>query len=363
MKKLPFLLVKTFLYPFSLVYGMITAFRNCLFNWGIIEQQEFDVPLICVGNLAVGGTGKTPHVEFLIRCLSQKYKVAVLSRGYKRKTFGFVLADEHSTHHTIGDEPFQMKQKFQDIIIAVDANRRRGIQLLIDKYQPDVILLDDAFQHRHVKPGLSILLTDYNNLFVKDHMLPYGKLRESSRNKKRADIVIVSKCPDEIKPIDFLVVKKDLDLSAYQELYFSGFEYEALKPVFAQSIQHPIKQQDVQELNASILLVTGIVSPFQLEQYLMDFTQNIISIAYPDHHSFSQKDIATIALTFEKIKTENKIIVVTEKDAARLVNMNLPEELKKALYSIGIKVKMLQEKEQELTEKIINYVRKNKRNR
>jgi tetraacyldisaccharide 4'-kinase len=354
--------IKALLFPFSLLYGMITSFRNGLFNWRILPVEEFNIPIISIGNITVGGTGKTPHTEYLVNLLKDKYPLAILSRGYKRKTRGFVLADGKSTDKTIGDEPFQMKFKFNDITVAVDENRRRGIKNLIHlepAQRPEIILLDDGYQHRYVKPGLSILLTDYNHLFVHDKMLPLGNLREGQHNKNRADIVIVTKCPKDIRPIDYLIIKKDLNLVVYQELYFSNFRYEDLNPIFPDFVPEPVKIENLRTNDSAILVITGIVSPEQLYEHLEEYTKNISTLSYADHHAFTRKEIASINAKFEKINATNKVIVVTEKDAARLINLPLPESLKKSIYSIGINVEILQEKQDDFKLKILNYVKRN----
>lgn len=209
--------------PFSFLYGIGVRFRNQLFDWKILRTERYDLPIICVGNLTVGGTGKTPHTEYIIRLIKDRYRVAVLSRGYKRKTSGFLLADQRSTSKDIGDEPYQMKRKFPDILVAVDADRRRGIRNLLalpENKRPEVIVLDDAFQHRYVAPTLNILLTDCHRLYTQDKLLPAGRLREPVDGARRADVIIVTKCESYIQPIDFRIIEEDIHLSAYQELYF-----------------------------------------------------------------------------------------------------------------------------------------------
>ncbi len=201
-----FFKIHKWLYPVSWLYGAVVIIRNKLFDWGLFRSKSFDVPVICVGNLSVGGTGKTPHTEYLIKLLHDKYQVAVLSRGYKRRTQGYVLATPQSTARTIGDEPYQMYTKFPSVTLAVDENRCHGIEKLLALKKPavDVVLLDDAFQHRYVKPGLSILLTDYHRLFCDDALLPAGRLREPVSGKNRAQIIIVTKCPQDILLITIL---------------------------------------------------------------------------------------------------------------------------------------------------------------
>ena len=261
-----FIKIHKWLYPVSWIYGAVVVMRNKLFDWGIFRSKSFDVPVICFGNLAVGGTGKTPHTEYLIKLLHDKYQVAVLSRGYKRRTKGYVLATPQCTAKTIGDEPYQMYTKFSSVTLAVDEKRCHGIEKLLKLKEPstDVILLDDAFQHRHVKAGLNILLTDYHRLFCDDTLLPAGRLREPVSGKNRAQIVIVTKCPQDIKPIDYNIITKRLNLYPYQQLFFSSFRYGNLQPVFptmspdtnANSTNHEVALSSL--TNTDILLMTGI---------------------------------------------------------------------------------------------------------
>ena len=227
--------LNSYLAPLSFLYGIGIWLRNRLFDWGILHSEQYSIPVICIGNLSVGGTGKTPHTEYFIRLLKDKYRIAVLSRGYKRKTSGFILADSESSSLEIGDEPFQMKNKFPDILVAVDANRRRGIQNLLslpEKDRPEVILLDDAYQHRYVHPSLSIVLSDYHRLFYNDKLMPTGHLREPISNINRTDIVVVTKCDEDMKPIDFRVIEENMKLRAHQLLFFTSIVYGEVKPVF-----------------------------------------------------------------------------------------------------------------------------------
>jgi tetraacyldisaccharide 4'-kinase len=214
------------LYPLAWLFGLVVTFRNKLFDWGVFSSEVFPVPVISIGNITVGGTGKTPHTEYLIGLLSNKYRVAVLSRGYKRKTRGFILADENTNSHHIGDEPLQIFRKFPSIVVAVDANRRRGIRNLLqlpDNQKPEVILLDDAFQHRYVKPSLSILLTDSNRPFYDDYLLPTGRLREPAKNYKRADWIIYTKCPEVFTSADYQIRTERVNLLPHQQLFFSSY--------------------------------------------------------------------------------------------------------------------------------------------
>ena len=264
--------INDWLLPLSWLYGVGVGVRNHLFDLGVLPQQEFSIPVIDVGNITVGGSGKTPHVEYLIRLLHDKMKVGVLSRGYKRKSRGYVLADNDTPMRTIGDEPFQMKRKFPDVYVAVDKNRREGIQRLTDDEATsdvDVILLDDAYQHRYVKPGINILLVDYHRLIIYDKLLPAGRLREPMKGKNRADIVIVTKCPKDLKPMEFRVLTKALDLFPYQALFFTRIDYDELAPVFPEAVSLPTLS------SANTLLLTGIASPRQMELDLKDRCRSI----------------------------------------------------------------------------------------
>lgn len=221
--------INSYLAPLSFLYGIGVWLRNRLFDWGILHSEQYPVPVICIGNLSVGGTGKTPHTEYIVRLLKDKYRIAVLSRGYKRKTSGFILADSGSSSLEIGDEPFQMKNKFPDILVAVDADRRRGIQHLLslpEKDKPEVILLDDAYQHRYVHPSLSIVLSDYHRLFYNDKLMPAGYLREPVSNINRTDIVVVTKCDKDMKPIDFRIIEENMKLRAHQLLFLPALFME-----------------------------------------------------------------------------------------------------------------------------------------
>lgn len=354
------------LLPFSFLYGIGVWFRNKLFDWKILPTEEFSIPIICVGNITVGGTGKTPHTEFLIRLLSRNAKVAVLSRGYKRKSSGFVLADENATSLTIGDEPYQMYRKFPGILVAVDKNRRRGIRQLLDlpeDKRPEIILLDDAFQHRYVTPSLSILLTDSKRLIYEDVLLPAGRLREHKDNKSRAGMVIVTKCPDEFKPIDYRVILKHLKLYPYQSLFFTSFKYGNLTSVFHPGNNNQIPLQEIKEKNMSVLLVAGIANPQDLIEEVENYSGNLQTMIFPDHHNFSKKDLAKITAAFDKMPGENKMIITTEKDAVRLIRFQPDDHIKNAMHYLPIEVHFKLEQENSFKQKIEEHVRNIKRNR
>ena len=357
-----FIHINEWLIPLSWLYGIGVGFRNQLFNIGLLKQHDYDIPIISVGNITVGGAGKTPHVEYLIRLLKDKVKVAVLSRGYKRKTHGYVLANDSSTVTDIGDEPYQMKQKYEDVHIAVDKKRVDGIAHITgdaETNDTDVILLDDAFQHRYVKPGINILLVDYHRLIIYDKLLPAGRLREPQSGKNRADIVIITKCPKDLKPMEFRVLTKAMNLYPYQSLYFTTIEYESLTPLFAKE-KSTIEKEALEDKH--VMLITGIASPKQIIIDLKPHVKEMTTLAFSDHHLFKSKDIMKINETFNAIKGE-KIIVTTEKDATRLEQLEgLSEEVKQNLYVLPIKVKFMINQEEEFNDKIIDYVRKNSRN-
>ncbi len=358
----PLVKIHYWLYPVSWIYGIGAYLRNKLFDWGYYQSKSFDVPVVCVGNLAVGGTGKTPHTEYLIKLLQQTgANVAMLSRGYKRKSKGYVLATEKTDVKRIGDEPYQIKTKFPDIRVAVDENRCHGIEQLmkLDNPKVDVVLLDDAYQHRHVKAGLNILLTDFHRLFSDDTLLPAGRLREPEDGKNRAHIVIVTKCPEDIKPIDFNIITKRLKLYPYQQLYFSSFRYGALTPLFGK------KRRTLTSLEKDerVLLVTGIASPAPLVEKLEAYTPHVNICQFDDHHDFSNKDLQMIKERFERLEGDKKLIITTEKDATRLQHHPaLAEALKPHLYVLPIEIEFLQNQQHIFNQNIIGYVRAHSRN-
>lgn len=353
------MILRILLWPISLIYGLVTQVRNFLFDHHILKSKKFNVPIISVGNITVGGTGKTPHVEYLVRLLQNENNLAVLSRGYKRKTKGFYIAADNPMPDKIGDEPCQIKRKFPDITVAVDANRTRGIQKLIDKGIRTVIL-DDAYQHRYVKPGLSILLVDFNRNINKDHLLPFGRLREHVSAKDRADIMIISKTPPNIKPIDRRLIHKNLYPRPYQKVYFTGLRYGNIKAVFKEA-DNNISLQHFK--TGSIVLFTGIAHTKQLLDYLSRFCENIIHLNYPDHAHYNLKRINKIIDTFNSIKNSNKIILTTEKDAVKVRALPVEDNIfKQKLFFLPIEVFFI-DKEKDFNNQIIDYVRKNKGNR
>lgn len=356
-----FIKINKWLLPLSWIYGLGVRIRNRMFKLGILKSRSYDIPVISVGNITVGGSGKTPHVEYLIRLLKDKVKVAVLSRGYKRKSKGYVLAGKDTEMRQIGDEPFQMKTKFPDIYVAVDKDRCHGIERITGdeaSRDTDVILLDDAFQHRYVKPGVNILLIDYHRLIIYDKLLPAGRLREPQSGKARADIVIITKCPRDLKPMEYRVIIKAMNLYPYQQLYFTALEYDSLRPVFCG--EERLLESLTKDMN--ILLLTGIASPKQMIYDLKEYSEHITPLTFPDHHRFSRKDIGRINAVFESLPSP-KMIITTEKDNARLSGMKgLTDEVRHNIYTLPVRIKFMLGQEEEFNNKIIGYVQKNSKN-
>ena len=356
-----FIKIHEWLTPLSWLYGLGVGFRNLLFKLGILKSRAFDIPVISVGNITVGGSGKTPHVEYLVSLLKDKMKVAVLSRGYKRKSKGYVLANDDTTMREIGDEPYQMKQKFPELYVAVDKKRTEGIDRLTHDEQTkdvDVILLDDAYQHRYIKPGVNLLLVDYHRLIIYDKLLPAGCLREPKEGKSRADIVIITKCPKDLRPMEYRVLMKALDLYPYQSLYFTTLIYDNLKQVYGTESMPINSLPD----RCNVLLLTGIASPKQMQNDLSVYNYNLSYLSFSDHHNFSKKDIRTINRKFAELPSP-KVIITTEQDVARIKFVEgLNDEVKESMYALPVRIQFMLGQEEDFNNKIINYVRKNSRN-
>lgn len=309
------------LLPFSLLYGLIVIIRNYLFDKNILKSVSFDLPVIAVGNLSVGGTGKSPMVEYLLTLLKDKYNIAALSRGYKRKTKGYVLANEATTALELGDEPMQFHQKFPGVAVAVGEERILAVpQILQDRPETNVIILDDAFQHRRVMPGFNILLTDYNNLFTSDFFLPAGNLRDQQSSYKRADVIVVTKCPSGLPEEEKNKINKEICLLPNQKIFFTAIKYGS---------PYHIINQEKKTITAKdeVLLVSGIANPKPLKKYLLQHSKSFFELSYADHHIFTINNIKEIRKKFDNIDAEQKIIITTEKDAVRL--MKFKKELSK----------------------------------
>lgn len=350
------------LFPFSVLYGMIMRLRNFFYDKGIFVSRKFKIPVICVGNLSVGGTGKSPHIEYLIKLLSANYKLATLSRGYGRKSKGFVLVDKNSNYTNTGDEPLQFKKKFENITVAVDENRVRGIDKIISfEKNIDVILLDDAFQHRKVQPGLSVLLTDYSSPFYNDWILPAGKLREPSSGAKRADIIIVTKIPEKFLDGEKEQIISRINPSPNQQVYFSKVEHDDFIPITSKAINSKkVIKEYFFDAEYTILLFTGIANSTPLVNYLSSKSKELIHVEFPDHHSFSGSDINKVLQNFAVIQNSNKIILTTEKDSIRLVNAETKSMIDEyPVYYIPITIAI--DDSENFNKQIIQYVTQNKR--
>lgn len=305
-------LLKPLLYPLSFLYGGIVWLRNKLYDAGVISSVSFSIPVICVGNLSTGGTGKTPHIEYLIRLLQYQYKVATMSRGYKRRTRGFYLAVEGTDARQIGDEPMQFFSKFPEIAVSVCEDRMTGIPYLLRKVpETDVVLLDDAFQHRSVKPGLNILITDFNKPFFKDYVLPFGSLRESRKAYHRADIIIVSKCPPDLSREQQQELIRSIHPLSRQQVFFSGIGYHQMFDFFSGALFQPAP-------DTHMVLVSGIAKPEPMLAHLRTLSAGVHLLRYPDHHYFTENNLDEIKQTYDNWAVTDKIIVTTEKDAMRL---------------------------------------------
>ena len=345
-----FSLIRYLLYPFALLYGVIVWLRNRLYDAGISSSVEFSVPVICVGNLSVGGTGKTPHVEYLIRMLQYQYLVATMSRGYKRSTQGFVLADDTSNALRIGDEPMQYHLGFPEVVVSVAEERMTGIPLLLQR-RPDVevVILDDAYQHRSVKAGLNILITDYSKPFYKDYILPYGRLREGRSAYKRAHVIIVSKCPPDLSKEAADGVAARIQPLPHQQVFFSSIRYGSAYDLFTRA--------ECSIRGKSVVLVCCIARPEPLVQHLQSVAREVHVLSYPDHHYFGSQDLEEIRATYTAWEVPDKVIVTTEKDATRLLlfrellaGMNIP------LIVLPITVEILFGQAGKLAETVEGYV-------
>lgn len=343
------------LWPFSLVYGFITGIRNIFFEWGLLKSVEFPVPVISVGNITVGGTGKTPHIEYLAEQLHSKIETAILSRGYRRKTRGFLLVTSTSTPDEAGDEPCQMKQKFPGMTVAVDRSRVHGITQLMSRFHDmKAILLDDAFQHRYVKPALNILLVDYHRLITRDYMLPAGDLREAATNRYRAHIMIVTKCPAILGQDERAAIEKELDPLPSQDIFFTAYQYD--DPVSVFPAARNLTLDEMKKNKGAIFLVTGIANPAPLKFFVQDVSSHTVEFTFPDHHAYSRKDLEKVMTAFMKEEGKGKVVITTEKDAIRLRQVTIPESIQSVLYYIPIRVKFLFDGKDIFDRKIHRYV-------
>ncbi|MBS1589963.1 MAG: tetraacyldisaccharide 4'-kinase [Bacteroidetes bacterium] len=343
-------ILRLFLYPFALLYGAAVWVRNRLYDTGFFSSVSFSVPIISVGNLSVGGTGKTPHVEYLIRLFQYQYRIATMSRGYKRRTQGFLIADEHTNALKIGDEPMQYYLKFPELIVSVAEERMTGIPSLLQRVPDiDIVLLDDAYQHRSVKPGINILITDFSKPFYTDYILPYGRLRESRKAYQRADVIIISKCPQTLSPDKANEIISKISPLPHQSIFFSTINYDAPYDLFSGK---PISLND-----AHALIVCCIANPSPFVAHIQQEARQTHVLSYPDHHYFLSKDIEEIAETWKNWNVENKLIVTTEKDATRLhLQREAINKIGATVVVLPIKVELLLEGTALFQQRMISYV-------
>lgn len=344
--------------PASWLYGMGVNIRHFLYNVGVFKSEEFDIPIVCVGNLTVGGTGKTPTTEYLVQMLSSYYNVAILSRGYKRKTKGFVLCEPNMSYRRIGDEPKQMKMKFPSIPVAVCEDRREGIKQLRKHHREiNLIILDDAYQHRAIEPWVNILLMDYNQPIYNDRMLPLGRLRDTKGALHRAHIVIVTKSPKNLTPLDMRLVRDNLELYPYQALYFTRFKSDDAMPLFKD-----LSGEEALAKGSNVLAFATIANPKGFFEYLKETYKLLDKIAFPDHHDFMMSDIAMIEERLSKLPEDTKIIM-TEKDAVKLIaSKRISAATRAKMYYVPVSVKFADGKSDHFRHILSQYVSENQKN-
>ena len=345
--------MKILLLPISLLSHIVLTIRHKLYDWNILKSTRFEKSVICVGNLNLGGTGKTPHTEYLVNLLKDTYRVATLSRGYGRKTKGFKQAESTSSYEDLGDEPLQYFRKFPDIQVAVDEDRVDGVRKLIrSPYYPEVVLLDDAFQHRSIKAGLNILLTEYQHPYCDDFLFPVGTLRDVKSSAKRAHVIVVSKSPKTLNEDEKQQMVDKLKPTEKQKVFFSYLEYNDLQPLNEEAKRGPIENAD------AVLAFCGIAHPQPFVDELRERYQTVDFLTFADHHPYTENDVTAILKRFENLNVEKKIIVTTEKDAARLTNSPYLCQFERTpLYDLPVTVRF--HEEEKFNEEILKYVREN----
>lgn len=344
-------LLSIILSPISLIYGFLVLFRLSLYRFGILKSIKFSLPVISIGNLSVGGTGKSPHIEYLLDLLSPYIVIGTLSRGYKRKTTGFKIVDTNNTAEEVGDEPLQFKKNFPDNIIAVAENRVLAIpHMIMQKPDLQCVLLDDAFQHLAIKPALNILLTDFNDLYIRDFLLPSGRLREWRSGYKRADYIIITKCDSNIGEQEMIQIIRKINPLPNQKIFFSTLKY--------QDPYHLLSNEKITLTNQQhIMVVSGIANNHSLINFISSFTNNITEFDYSDHYQFEEKDIESILMNFEKMNQPNSIILTTQKDATRLLPFaSRFEQAKIPIFVLPIKVTFPIRQTNNLDESIKNFL-------
>lgn len=337
-------IIRWLLFPITLVYSLVVWLRNLLYDRGILKSTTFPIPTIVIGNLAIGGTGKSPMTEYIIRLLKKKYKVATLSRGYGRKTKGYRFVNKNSLATEVGDEPLQFKKKFPDITVAVSEDRCAGVKQLQEMH--DLIILDDAYQHRKLKPGFSILLFDFYSLFAPVFLLPTGNFRDNFSATKRADLILITKCPETLnnehkKHIEHLIRKHSL-----APIFYTGIEYDSPQTRGGEILHNEIR-------NFDIILFCGIANPTPLISYLTDLGNNIHLLQYPDHHNYTEGDFHKIEKFYRSVTNEQKILLTTEKDMQRVGHDKFSDI---PLYYIPIRLKSMDQQKETFDHFIFNYL-------
>ena len=345
--------IKILLFPFAFIYGIVVYVRNLLYDYNFLHSITHQKPIICVGNISYGGTGKTPTVEYIFTLLKENFQIAILSRGYKRNSKGFVLANEKSLSTDIGDEPKQFKNKFKDIYVAVSENRNEGVKKIIAiKKDIDCIILDDAFQHRAIKAGFYLLVTDYNNLFYKDFLLPVGTLREFSKGYKRADVIIVSKCPSDISSDEKNQILRKIKSKPHQQVVFSYIKYGKCIAVYSELHEH------IDTVGKTVMLFTGIGNSKPIESYLNEQKCLLQIKRFRDHHEYSDNDLINIRESFNNIAVENKILLTTEKDLMRIERGEQKEILRNLpFYYLPIEIDFFAQDKELFNQIIYSYVK------
>ena len=338
------------LFPLSFVYGSITTIRNLLFDYGIFKSKTYNIPIICIGNLSVGGTGKTPHTQYLINLLQNNYKVAILSRGYGRKTSNLQIVESTSKPSEVGDEPLQLKQNNADCLVLVEKNRNKGVKHILKEFpETEVILLDDGYQHRWLKAGFNILITAYSSPYYKDSLMPVGNLRESKKGAERANAIVFSKTPENINPTLKKGMLERLHLFAHQKAYFSHINYCTWRCIST-------NKEFTSDQKYSITLVSGIVNPIPLLDYLQNAGHKVKHLKFADHHNYTPNDIANILSKYNKDSSAKKLILTTEKDATKL-RVFEKEFGTENVYYLRIEIDF--EDKEKFEKQLKNYVAKN----
>ena len=345
--------MRLLLYPFSVIYNTVSTIRNWLFDFNIFSSISYPIPIICIGNLSIGGSGKTPHTNYIIDLLKKEYSIAVLSRGYGRVAKGFKYVQNTDSAKYVGDEPLLYKQKHPNIIVAIEKDRNKGVQKIMNDFpEIDVILLDDGLQHRWINPGLKIVITPYQKPYFNDYLFPFGSLRENKSGANRSDIIIVSKCPENMNPTAKKGMKSELHLFASQSAFFSSIKYSDLRCMTSSELLIDFKDY-------SITLVTGISDPSLIIGYFKNKEQEVRHQNFADHHKYTLSDIQKILNEYNKDKSIKKLILTTEKDAVKLMEFeNHFGDVN--IYILPINIAF--EKQEEFEKQILNYVENNKRN-